>query len=67
MNVPDKRSKQAIQAAIGKTLPDIIPQEDALDNTTVWVLPNPSGLNAHYQLEGLARSYRELWIATQSQ
>jgi double-stranded uracil-DNA glycosylase len=25
-----------------------------------WALPNPSGLNAHYQLEELARRYREL-------
>jgi TDG/mug DNA glycosylase family protein len=28
--------------------------------TRLWVLPNPSGLNAHYQLKDLARLYREL-------
>jgi len=27
------------------------------------VLPNPSGLNAHYQLEDLKRVYRELLVA----
>ena len=26
----------------------------------VWALPNPSGLNAHYQLEGLVAAYAEL-------
>jgi double-stranded uracil-DNA glycosylase len=40
-------------------------QENSLQDAIVWVLPNPSGLNAHYQLEGLGRSYRELWIAAQ--
>jgi TDG/mug DNA glycosylase family protein len=28
--------------------------------TQVWVLPNPSGLNAHYQRADLARVFREL-------
>jgi TDG/mug DNA glycosylase family protein len=26
----------------------------------VWVLPNPSGLNAHYQLPQLAQLYAEV-------
>ena len=26
----------------------------------VWVLPNPSGLNAHYRMEELARLYAEM-------
>ncbi|MBW3543298.1 MAG: G/U mismatch-specific DNA glycosylase [Planctomycetes bacterium] len=29
-------------------------------NTTVWVQPNPSGLNAHYQLPELVRLFAEL-------
>lgn len=41
------------KAAIGK-------QEHAIGETLVWVLPNPSGLNAHYQVDDLARLYREL-------
>jgi TDG/mug DNA glycosylase family protein len=32
-------------------------QTDRLGQSAVWVLPNPSGLNAHYQLEQLARAY----------
>ncbi|MBV8882578.1 MAG: G/U mismatch-specific DNA glycosylase [Chroococcidiopsidaceae cyanobacterium CP_BM_RX_35] len=38
-------------------------QDKSLHSAVVWVLPNPSGLNAHYQLEDLKRVYRELLIA----
>ncbi|KAM3112492.1 G/U mismatch-specific DNA glycosylase [Phormidesmis sp. 146-33] len=38
-------------------------QENGFESTIVWVLPNPSGLNAHYQIDGLAQVYRELWFA----
>lgn len=42
-------------------------QEEPLFDTTIWVLPNPSGLNAHYQLNDLANVYRELYsFATQT-
>jgi TDG/mug DNA glycosylase family protein len=34
-------------------------QEDRVGGRPVWVLPNPSGLNAHHQLPDLARLYRE--------
>ena len=35
-------------------------QEDRISNTVLWVLPNPSGLNANYQAPDLARLFREL-------
>jgi double-stranded uracil-DNA glycosylase len=35
-------------------------QPERLEGTAVWVLPNPSGLNAHYQLDDLARVFRDL-------
>jgi double-stranded uracil-DNA glycosylase len=35
-------------------------QSSPIATTTVWVLPNPSGLNAHYQLEDLASEFRRL-------
>ena len=35
-------------------------QEEAIDETVVWVLPNPSGLNAHYQAKDLALVFGEL-------
>ncbi|CAA9556678.1 G/U mismatch-specific uracil DNA glycosylase [uncultured Synechococcales cyanobacterium] len=41
-------------------------QGDTFHGAILWVLPNPSGLNAHYQLEDLKRAYRELLIAVQT-
>ena len=35
-------------------------QAETLGATRIWILPNPSGLNAHYRAEDLARLYREL-------
>lgn len=35
-------------------------QPDKIGDTSVWVLPNPSGLNAHYQPKDLARLFAEL-------
>lgn len=36
------------------------PQPESIGGAATWVLPNPSGLNAHYQLEDLARLFRDL-------
>ena len=38
-------------------------QPEKLAGAEVWVLPNPSGLNAHYQVDDLARLYAELRVA----
>jgi TDG/mug DNA glycosylase family protein len=35
-------------------------QEGGIAASRLWVLPNPSGLNAHYQREDLARAFTEL-------
>jgi len=35
-------------------------QPDRIGDTAVWVLPNPSGLNAHYQRSALAELFRAL-------
>jgi TDG/mug DNA glycosylase family protein len=35
-------------------------QEEMIGETVIWVLPNPSGLNAHYQAIDLAREFRRL-------
>ncbi|WP_178945527.1 mismatch-specific DNA-glycosylase [Kocuria sp. TGY1127_2] len=34
------------------------------DDVQLWVLPNPSGLNAHENIESLAQKWREVWEAT---
>ena len=36
-------------------------QPEFIGKTQLWVLPNPSGLNAHYPPEALANEYRELF------
>lgn len=38
-------------------------QRERLDGTPVWVLPNPSGLNAHYRLDDFVRLFRRLRLA----
>jgi TDG/mug DNA glycosylase family protein len=38
-------------------------QPERLGSAPLWVVPNPSGLNAHATLDGLAAAYREVAIA----
>lgn len=35
-------------------------QSKTIGHTKIWILPNPSGLNAHYQIADLARLFAEL-------
>ena len=46
----------APKAAVG-------PQEQGLGETRVWVLPNPSGLNAHWQLPAMVDEFARLRAA----
>lgn len=41
-------------------------QDECIGDARIWILPNPSGLNANYQAEDLAALYRELreWVET---
>ena len=50
----------AYRSAFGKPKAVIGRQDETIGQTLVWVLPNPSGLNAHYQAKDLARLFREL-------
>jgi TDG/mug DNA glycosylase family protein len=50
----------AYRAAFGRPKAGPGRQPETLADAVVWVLPNPSGLNAHYQLGDLARVYGEL-------
>ncbi|HEX2962032.1 MAG TPA: G/U mismatch-specific DNA glycosylase [Ignavibacteriales bacterium] len=38
-------------------------QEKKIGSTRVWVLPSPSGLNAHYQKSELVELFRQLYLA----
>jgi TDG/mug DNA glycosylase family protein len=42
-------------------------QEEKIGDTIVWALPNPSGLNAHHQPKDLARMFRELRLAAETE
>ena len=53
----------AYRTAFARPKATIGRQSECIHDTIVWVLPNPSGLNAHYQLADLTRSYQELLIA----
>jgi double-stranded uracil-DNA glycosylase len=35
-------------------------QPEKLEGALIWVLPNPSGLNANHQLPDLVRLFRDL-------
>ena len=46
--------------AFGKPGSGVGLQPDRIGETRVWLLPNPSGLNAHYQLPELGRLFADL-------
>ena len=50
----------AYRTAFGRKDVSLGKQPEELANAIVWVLPNPSGLNAHYQLADLAEHFQTL-------
>ncbi|MFC7528817.1 G/U mismatch-specific DNA glycosylase [Actinoplanes sp. GCM10030250] len=50
----------AYRAAFDRRKARIGPQPDTIADVPVWVLPNPSGLNAHFQLPDLAAEFAAL-------
>jgi TDG/mug DNA glycosylase family protein len=56
----------AYRIALGRPLATVGMQAEALADARLWVLPNPSGLNAHYQLPDLVREFASLARALQS-
>ena len=50
----------AYRSAFGSREARVGPQEPVIGRTRIWVLPNPSGLNAHYQLPQLAEEFKKL-------
>lgn len=50
----------AYRIAFGRPKANVGPQDLALEGAAVWVLPNPSGLNAHYQQPALTAAYAAL-------
>jgi TDG/mug DNA glycosylase family protein len=50
----------AYRVALQKPKAQLGIQTEAFAGARLWVLPNPSGLNAHYQLPDLVRRFAEL-------
>lgn len=50
----------AYRTAFGRPRTTIGPQPERIGATAIWVLPNPSGLNAHYTLDALAAEFHAL-------
>jgi double-stranded uracil-DNA glycosylase len=48
------------RAAFARPKAVVGPQPDYIGDTIIWLLPNPSGLNANYQPAALARLFRDL-------
>lgn len=53
----------AYRVAFGKPKAVVGFQDERIGDTRVWVLPNPSGLNAHYQAGELAKVFGRLFAA----
>jgi double-stranded uracil-DNA glycosylase len=50
----------AYRDAFGERAAQMGKQDRMIGDTRVWILPNPSGLNAHYTLPKLADAFAEL-------
>jgi double-stranded uracil-DNA glycosylase len=48
------------RAAFNRKKAQVGPQQELVGGVRVWLLPNPSGLNAHWQLPALAEEFARL-------
>lgn len=53
----------AFRIAFGDPRATVGPRDDTIGDARLWVLPNPSGLNAHYQLPRLIELFSDLRAA----
>jgi len=52
--------KGAYETGFGVKTGAMGPQKESLEGIPLWILPNPSGLNAHYTVDRLADAYARL-------
>ncbi|MEO7503214.1 MAG: G/U mismatch-specific DNA glycosylase, partial [Gemmatimonadaceae bacterium] len=55
----------AYRTAFGRPRATVGLQPERIGSAGLWVLPNPSGLNANHQLPDLAKMFRELLLAAE--
>ena len=53
----------AFRVAFGRPKATVGRQPETFEGSLLWVLPNPSGLNAHYQQAALTAEYAALRAA----
>lgn len=53
----------AFRTAFGRPQATVGRQDERIGTANLWVLPNPSGLNANHQLPELTRMFRDLKLA----
>ncbi len=51
---------EAYRAAFNRSKANVGKQDELLANAKLWILPNPSGLNAHYQIDALAKRFKDV-------
>jgi double-stranded uracil-DNA glycosylase len=57
---------QAFRTAFRRPEAVIGPQPELLGGALLWLLPNPSGLQAHYQLPEMSEMFRSLFLASEA-
>jgi TDG/mug DNA glycosylase family protein len=55
---------QAYRTAFRRPKAAIGPQSETLGGALLWLLPNPSGLQAHYQMPEMTEVFTALYVAT---
>ena len=56
---------QAYRTAFLRPEATIGPQPELLGGALLWLLPNPSGLQAHYQVPEMTEMFKSLFVATE--
>jgi TDG/mug DNA glycosylase family protein len=57
---------QAYRTAFLRPKAVIGPQPERICGALLWLLPNPSGLQAHYQLPEMIEMFKSLFVATEA-
>jgi double-stranded uracil-DNA glycosylase len=57
---------QAYRTAFLRPGAIIGPQPEVFSGALLWLLPNPSGLQAHYQLPEMSEMFKSLFVATEA-
>ncbi|HUJ90017.1 MAG TPA: G/U mismatch-specific DNA glycosylase [Syntrophorhabdales bacterium] len=55
---------EAYRKAFGHREVVLGPRDERIGDSVVWILPNPSGINAHYQVKELAALFKKLRLAS---